>query len=606
MRSLKRWRWGLIVALAMTILALYPQFDLWHARGHEWKGSYAFFDTDEVAYSAYLQALIDGRPRRNDPYTGRDDQPSAPQPESFFSIQFIPPYALALVGRAFNLSASTLFIILIALAAFLSALSIFWLIVSVTDDERLAATGALVALCLGILANTQGAARIFFINDASYTYLPFLRRYIPGLAFSFYFIFCALVWRALTNHDKRRALRSCVLAGLSFGVLVFSYFYLWTAAAAWLACLALLWLVARPEGWRDGLKRLAVIGGLALAALAPYFLLLSNRAPTMDAVQGLTPTRMPDLFRPPEVLGFVMLAALLWGIRRGRVQWRVHEVLFTTSIALMTFVVFNQQVVTGRLLQPLHYEQFIANYAALVGAVLTVWLIRRGSQAEAPRRISSRALVVIACASLCWGLIETKKGSDIILPYNLVRDDIWNVAYRLRQIETNSNAVGALPSVQPVVLTPNMIHADSLPTVAPQAVLWAPHMHVFSGVGLAENKERFYQHLYYTGVKEQEFAEALNTEHFYYNLAIFGWERANPVLALNPKPITQAERETELRLYVEYVASFNRERAVRPTLTYFVKRTDEAQDLTNLERWYEPGEGERVGEFTLYRLKLRP
>ena len=83
------------------LLALYPQFNLWHIRGKDWNGAYAYNDVDEVAYAAYLQALIDGRPRRNDPYTGRDDAPSAQQPESLFSIQFIPPYMMALVARPF-------------------------------------------------------------------------------------------------------------------------------------------------------------------------------------------------------------------------------------------------------------------------------------------------------------------------------------------------------------------------------------------------------------------------------------------------------------------------------------------------------------------------
>ena len=67
-----RWKWGLFAAIGMTLLALYPQINLWLARGREWNGAYVMVHQDEVAYSAYIQALIDGRPRRNNPYTGRD------------------------------------------------------------------------------------------------------------------------------------------------------------------------------------------------------------------------------------------------------------------------------------------------------------------------------------------------------------------------------------------------------------------------------------------------------------------------------------------------------------------------------------------------------
>ena len=69
-----QWKWGILAALALMILGLYPQMHLWAREGRSWAGAYAYFDRDEVAYSAYLQALIDGRPRRNDPYTGYDLQ----------------------------------------------------------------------------------------------------------------------------------------------------------------------------------------------------------------------------------------------------------------------------------------------------------------------------------------------------------------------------------------------------------------------------------------------------------------------------------------------------------------------------------------------------
>ena len=94
-----RWRLGVLAGVAMMILALYPQLNLWAMRGSEWNGAYAYNDMDEVAYAAYLQALIDGRPRLSDPFTGRDDALSSRQPESLFSIQFVPPYAIALFAR---------------------------------------------------------------------------------------------------------------------------------------------------------------------------------------------------------------------------------------------------------------------------------------------------------------------------------------------------------------------------------------------------------------------------------------------------------------------------------------------------------------------------
>src|SRR5450432_2541767 len=101
------WKWGALAALGMMLLALWPQMNMWIARGHNWQGSYVSVQGDEVAYSAYVNALIDGRPRRNDPYSGRDDAPNQRRPESLFSIQFLPAYAIALPARFLGVTAST-------------------------------------------------------------------------------------------------------------------------------------------------------------------------------------------------------------------------------------------------------------------------------------------------------------------------------------------------------------------------------------------------------------------------------------------------------------------------------------------------------------------
>jgi hypothetical protein len=155
------WKWGAFAALAMALLAMYPQINLWLGRGANWQGSYVLIQGDEDAYSAYINALVNGRPRRNDPQTGRDDAPGAPQPESLFSIQFVPAYAIALPARALHLSTSAAFILLILLAAIASSVAIFWLVVGVTGDSKLAGVGAVFVLCLGTLMATQGGVRAF-------------------------------------------------------------------------------------------------------------------------------------------------------------------------------------------------------------------------------------------------------------------------------------------------------------------------------------------------------------------------------------------------------------------------------------------------------------
>src|SRR5688572_4545230 len=104
-----KWKWCAAASLAMVVLSLIPQVHLWILRGREWNGAYVSLQGDEPIYSAYVNALIHGRPRKNDPFGGRDDFPNTPLPESTFSIQFVPAYAIALPARLLGISASTAF-----------------------------------------------------------------------------------------------------------------------------------------------------------------------------------------------------------------------------------------------------------------------------------------------------------------------------------------------------------------------------------------------------------------------------------------------------------------------------------------------------------------
>lgn len=603
-----RLRLGIFAAVALTLLALYPQFALIAKRGQEWNGSYAYFSQDEIAYSAYVNALIQGRPRRNDPYTGRDDATGTPegQHESLFSIQFIPPYLVALPARLFGLSATTVFILLTIIVAFASALALFWLIALVTNDDRVAAAGALAVLCLGTFAVLYAPLRMLLGSDTTYTfeYFPFLRRYVPGVPFPLLFVFCALVWRAHAREDKRTQLRDSLLAGAVFSLLVFSYFYLWTAAAAWLACLALLWLIARPAGYRSALKQFGRIGLFSIAALVPYFILLSNRAPTMDTVQLLALSHAPDFSRSSIKLGLIVCALIAYCSWRGYLQWRERTVLFILAFALAPIAVFNQQIITGRSLQPLHYELYIAKYMALLALILSITLIWRGRKAGT--RFPRRALVYAASVALAWGVIETAIETHRHAWASLDRDEAQVVAKRLAELPAESPR-GL--DTQSIVLYVNLDHADVSPVIASQPVLWSPHMPAFSGVSLEENRERIYQYLYYTNedmrIDERQF-ETLTYRKQYLIHSLIEWGHNDPAWTVNWKRITPEDVREALNGYDAYAAAFSREQAAKPTLRYVVAETEAPQDFSNLDRWYERDAGEKVGRFTIYRVRLRP
>lgn len=591
----------MLAALGITLLSLIPQFFMWGSRGTQWNGTYAEQHGDEWVYSAYVQALIDGRPRRSDAYTGRDDRPGHPQPESLFSIQFVPAYLIAVPARALGISSSTAFIILGILAPFLSCLAIFWLLANVTQDEKLASAGAVVVLCLGALAAGQGLVHLF-ISGSNYSFLPFLRRFEPLAPFPLFFVFCTLTWKSLNNSNRTFAW--ALAAGVSLALLIFSYFFLWTAALAWVVCLALLWFISRRGGWQTGLKSFGTIILVTSAALIPYAILVANRSQTMDAGQKLILSHAPDLFRIPELLGLAIVALIALGIKKERLRWNTPETLFAASFALTPLLVFNQQIITGRSLQPFHYEWFIANYLALAGLVIAIILLWRGREGvEKPIRYRLVGRVVFLV--IWWAAMEVLAPHKVIIKDSQFTDRAAAVCQRLREVSTtDAGTVTTELDPRPLVLATENKVAVILPTFTSHAVFWAPHFD-FLHLAPGESRARFYQYLYFTGVDSQKFEQELSKPSSTFAAAAFGHERVIPDLAVQVTPISQDEIKLKVGEYETYRASFTREHAAQHVISYLIVPATGGPDLTNLDRWYQRDEGEVVEGYQLFRLRLR-
>jgi hypothetical protein len=595
-------KWALWGATAVTLVALCPQLLMWGSRGKQWNASYAEFHGDEWVYSAYVQALIDGRPRRNDPYTGRDDRPDNPQPESLFSIQLVPAYLIAIPARLLGVSSSTAFMVLGVLVPFLACLSIYWLIANLTQDRKLAAAGSVIVLCLGGLAAGEGLVHVL-ISGSNYSFLPFLRRYEPAAPFPLFFVFCTLVWKSL--NDRGRAFVWSIAAGLVLDLLIFSYFFLWTAAAAWLACIVVFWLIASPENLRRDYRPILTVLLLAGTGLVPYVVLLSRRHLSMDAGQKLTLSHAPDLVRMPELIGLLAIVLIVFGVLRKKLNWRAPHTLFAASFALTPIVVLNQQIITGHSLQPFHYKSFIANYLAIIGLFLAGVLYWRGTVGE-PRAINYRWIGRLAFIAIWWAAVEVLAPAKLIIRDSQFTDRAAAVCQGLRQrsivdgLVTNSQA-----NPRPLVLASDNKVAVILPTFAPQAVLWAPHFD-FLNLAPGESRQRFYEYLYLTGIKADQLRKELAGPLSTFAAAAFGHERVIPDLSVQAAPITKGEIESQVADYQAYYSSFTAEYAIQHTLSYVIIPSAGGPDLSNLDRWYERDKGEQIGDYVLYRVQLRP
>lgn len=583
----------------MAFLAMLPQLHLWAVRGSDWQGTYVSFDFDEVAYASYLNALISGRPRLNDPYTGRDNAPNNPQPESSFSTQFLPAYALALPARVLGLRAATMFIIVRALTAVAATIALFWLLLLITRDSRIAAAGAIVILCLGgIAGEPHDAWRIVSLRGLGEP-LPFLRRFVPALVFPLLFVFADLVWQALNAAVRKTLIIRASLAGVTLAILIFSYFFLWTTVIAWSFLIVSLWFACRRAERKKAMMVFGIVAAWAAAALVPYAILLSRRASTMDSAQLLTHSRAL-VFSLPVIIGLIALIAIVLALWRGRLKCSEPANVFAISFALLPAVTFNQQVVTGLLLQPVHYGRYGPNYVSLLAVVLAVVLIWRGQRSTrvAPARILGFIVVVV----FGWSVVENSVRTYRMASHNIALDDARRVASRLRELAPQERQHFVSGQSTPVVFCTNLVLGDALPNEAPQAILWTPHLFVFSGSTAIENRERLYNHLYYSGVDEQQFATFAGQFSFV-QLALFGWERMNQ--KPHALPLTHRDVQQETQAYARYIANFGASQAASPQLSYAVVPAAGGASLTNLDVWYRRDAGEPIGDYILYRLTLK-
>jgi hypothetical protein len=593
MKIRSAWKFALVPTIAVLLFALYPQVSLWRSAGANWAGSYSAANYDEVAYSAYLNGLINGKPRKYDPMMG-----VVHEHESIYSLQFIPAYAIALPARALGLSASTAFIILQLLIAIFSSLALFYFLSRITDNVVVSAAGVLVVLGLGTAVTFEGALSEMITGGLVIEYHPFLRRYQPGFAFPIFFLFCTAVWSAF-NYEGTKRIYSAIAAGLLFAVLVFSYFYLWTTAAAWLACLFAVALVAMPSKRKPTLLTGVTIAGFAVAALIPYLIMLNQRSLNSDAAQLLTLTHSPELFAPTIIVGMLTLTVAAILVFIGRIDGRSTAAIFAYAFLLTPVAVLNQQVITGRSLQPVHYEIFIANYCVLVGVVIVLWLALKGTELEAAGfTAAQKTFAVLGLVGAAWGAFEAHHGVGKNTGMVAVRDAVMPAAEYIR----DDSADVAEP---PAVFSPNPIVASFIPTVATVRVLWSPHLVSGGMINEEENKQQFYRYLYYSGFAADNLQNALDVRWFEVTAAIFGGGRALPQLGGANHPITESEIKEEVAKYQAFIDGMDSETAYSPFISYIVVHAGDEPNFANIDRWYTRDAGQIIGLFTVYILTAK-
>jgi hypothetical protein len=601
--------WALASGLIVSAFAMSLQVDLWLERGSDWNGAFAAVDYDEPFYASYLQSLIDGKPRRNSPYTGVEDSAASPQKESYLSIQFLASEPPALIARLFGLSSSTTMMILAPVIGFLSAIALFSLICSLIESPSTSfAITLVVLLCGGIIAG-QGGVMSFVSPDTvhySSSFL-FLRRSVPAMSFPALLLFFVFVWRLFVAQTSRSKWVAAALSILSFAFMVYGYFYHWTIALGWFSVLVILWAAFRFDDLKaNKLYLVGVIFGF-LVVLAPYVILLLNRSAETDSALMFNLTHQPDLFRMPSIVGYAAILMISVCVPTGILNIRRPVVLVLLSFALLPMVVFNQQVLTGRSLQPFHYQLFGANYIALLALLAVIFLLIKEHCDFSILKVTAG---LVSALALFLGFFDASYAAGDLRGLNKWRDELFPVGQRIREIEASEKP--ERNGTKPVVLSfdfmhPFPINSAELPAISSQAVVWDSHLPMFPDTNSKASALRLNTYLYFQNLDKNWVDGELRGGNNLLALGYFGGIRSNdPSINESARP-TADEITDVVNQYGEFADDFNYDMPASLPISYVIVQTDaQKEDLSAIDKWYERDAGEAVGKYTIYRVRLRP
>jgi hypothetical protein len=229
-------------------------------------------------------------------------------------------------------------------------------------------------------------------------------------------------------------------------------------------------------------------------------------------------------------------------------------------------------------------------------------------------RTTSRTAFLLVLLCLSWAAVEVWIPSPVRSIKDVKLDQIVPVLRRLNELAKTDGTWQGLRehgNTSSVVFSPEFGISRLLPTWAPQALLTGTGSGVFQGVSQAQRKEWIYLHLYYTGKDESYFREILNDRiddpylTYFVNSTIFGPERILLLLGWKSQPVSQPEIETEVAEFQNFMRSVSRTIVSKRPLTHVITPANNNFDLSRIDQWYERDNGERVGDYVLYRVRLR-
>jgi hypothetical protein len=329
---------------------------------------------------------------------------------------------------------------------------------------------------------------------------------------------------------------------------------------------------------------------------------LSNRSTVTDSALFLVFTHEADLWRIPELISYLTIIILYVSKRKDWVDWSETQILFLLSLSLVAPIVFNQQILTGKSLQPFHYQFTCVNYISVFSLLTTIFILVKKITPQDLRKFS----ILLLAGALSLGCFETIYGAISTRKDNSARDELFPVAERIKFLSQNSESQNNTPIILSFDFTQDgYANSIDLPALSSQAVLWGPHITMFPDVDSNVNQERLFESLYFQNFDKDQLKKEFEKGNFIILLGFFGGGRFLSSMTNEYKPLTGEEINKVVEEYDQFYNSFRYENAQKNIISFVITSREIPEYFSVLDKWYERDLGEEVGNYLLYRVKLK-
>ncbi len=337
----------------------------------------------------------------------------------------------------------------------------------------------------------------------------------PKLTFPFFALAFLLCFRAFKNPSRKKN----ILAGISFGLLFYTYFYDWTSFL--ISMVFLVSILFMNFGDRKRVCSVASVIGVG-ALVSSYYWINFLRILMVSHAKEITDRAGKEISHSLRIATVwksyvrnLALIGLLISCAKKRKRILPDFAIFLTAFLLNYFVTVNVQIITGFNLQPDHWYRTQFFIVALAVFLLALWFydfyLRRYVGRMA--RISAVAGIIYILAGNAYAQVLHSKMKGLL--YTLPAERIESYAWLNAHTE-NYSVVGALSFSTDAELqlhTHNKIFVpNGLNTLSQDDEIWSRFFYINNLFGITQ--KQFNDSLHNGGVAYYLFSEAFGDHGF--------------------------------------------------------------------------------------------